>query len=127
MTVDLDNSKVFIANFQPNKDFSPAEEFGELVFMSRGFIDLKNLARTRSKIEQYLKVAAPTDFIILNGPAVVNALIIALWFNRFGYVNVLSWDPNKTGYIHNVVGISPEDQGIYLTSDKIKSDKVKKE
>lgn len=97
--------RVFIANLHPDKDFSPAEKFGELVYLTQSYVDLRNIDKLESQLNLYLKQARGSDFIILTGPSVLNALIVAILFNRFGYVNVLSWDGSKREYIHNVVRI----------------------
>lgn len=104
--MDEDKRTVYVSNFQPDKNFQSAEKFGEVVYMSKGFIDLKNITKVRKIFERWLEEATQEDYIILTGPAVINALVIMLWFNKFGYVNILSWDTRSPRYVHNVVGLS---------------------
>lgn len=103
--IEPDRPRVYIVNFQ-TKNFSSAKKFGELVFITQGFLDLTKIDELREKFSRYVELASPSDCLILNGPAVVNTLLTVLWFKKFGYLNILSWDGRSLNYSHNVVGVN---------------------
>lgn len=99
------NHKVFITNFQ-DMDFSPAEKFGELVFITKGYQYLGDLEKVRNQLSRYVDMSAPTDYLVLNGPSVIIAMLSVLWFVKHGYINMLAWDNATKSYKHFVVGIN---------------------
>jgi hypothetical protein len=105
MINQAEERRVYIVNFQ-TKNFNSAKKYGELVYITQGYLDLKKIDEYRSKLERYVDMASPTDSLILNGPAVINTLLTILWFRKFGYLNILSWDGRAFVYSHNVVGLS---------------------
>lgn len=99
--------KVYIANLHADKDFTPAEKFGEPIYLTQSFVDLRDIPKLEARLRLYLDKATPSDFVLLTGPSVLIAMIVAIMFERFGFVNVLSWDGAKREYIHNVVSCKP--------------------
>ncbi len=112
-------SKVYVANFQADRDFTQAEKFGEVVFITQGYLDLKKLDKFRLAFEEFLERADASDYIILTGPSVIKALVIVIWYAKFGYVNILSWNKRENIYIHNVVGL---DNGTKQSSAGVNKD-----
>ena len=102
-----DNPKVFIANFQ-DIDFTPAEAYGETVFITRGFQHLNDLEKIRSTLKRYVDTSAPSDFVVLNGPSVIVAQLALLWFAKHGYINVLTWNGSDKSYKHAVLTVPNE-------------------
>lgn len=95
---------VFIANFQ-NRDFSPAEKFGEAIFVTKGYVPLDDMTKVRNNLKKFVDLSSQHDYLILNGPSVVVTLLSLLWFTKHGYINVLSWDGKDNSYRHFVVGV----------------------
>ena len=96
--------KVFIANYQ-DKDFAPANEFGEPIFVTQCFVPLHNMTKVRSSLKKFVDLSSQHDYLILNGPSVIVLMLGLLWFAKHGYVNVLSWDNKNTRYRHFVLGL----------------------
>ena len=103
--VDRAINRVFVANFQ-EKSFEPAERFGEVIFITTGFVRLNDMEAVRAKIAKYVELSRPTDFVIFLGPSVINTMLAVLWFHKHGYINVLSWDNKRKDYNHFVVGVN---------------------
>lgn len=96
--------KVFVANYQ-DMDFTPAQQFGELVFITQGYIPLNDLEKVRAQIKKFVDLSSPSDYIIQNGPSVIVTLLAVLWFMKHGYINMLSWNSKTKSYKHFVVGV----------------------
>lgn len=97
-------SKVFVTNFQ-SRDYSSAEKYGELVFVTKGFIVLSDLEKIRKSLSRFIELSSADDYVILMGPSVIIAMFTVLWFAKHGYMNILSWDGKNNTYNHYVVGV----------------------
>lgn len=102
--------KVFITNFQ-DMDFSPAEAFGECVFITKGYQYLGDLEKIRNLLSRYVNMSSPNDYLVLNGPSVIIAMLSVLWFTKHGYINMLAWDNQSKSYKNFVVGIDKVNAG----------------
>ena len=98
------NRKVFIANYQ-DKDFSSADQFGEVVFVTKGFVPLHDMTKVRNGLKKFVDLSSQHDYLVINGPSVIVTLLSILWFTKHGYLNVLSWDGKTSSYRPFVVGI----------------------
>jgi hypothetical protein len=96
-------SRVFVTNFQ-ERDFGPADKFGETIFITRGYVPLRDIGALRNKLVAHIAYSKADDFIILTGPAVLIAMFTLLWTQKHGFMNVLSWNTRDKEYIHYVVG-----------------------
>lgn len=104
---DPKNSTVYVTQ-ETSHDFRPAEEFGDLVFLSSGrrddFHNVVNsdhnrrlLAHLRHGLRKY---NPDRDYIVLIGSPYVNAavmMILGAW--RFKTVRILRWDNRDLVYI----------------------------
>lgn len=102
--------KVFITNFQ-DKNFSPAKKYGEVIFVTKGFMPLDDMEDVRSSLSKYVELSSPQDFVILIGPSVIIAMFTVLWFQKHGFMNVLSWDNKNMAYRHFVIGVDSVTDG----------------
>ena len=80
---------VFVTNFQA-KNFTPAEKFGDIVFITKGFMPLDDMNLIRKKLEAYIDISDSSDFVILIGPTVILGMFTMLWAAKHGYMNLLS-------------------------------------
>ena len=81
-------TKVFIVNKAPH-DFRPAEQFGELVFLSEGPM---NKYHTNNIFRQFLdrmKDSSESDYIVLCSLSVMNAIACAIFSWKHGTLNLL--------------------------------------
>ena len=103
--VDRAINKVFVANFQ-EKSFTPAERYGEVIFVTTGFIPLYDMEAVRKKLAKFVELSSPSDYLILIGPSVICSMLSILWFSKHGFVNLLSWDGKRNDYNHFVLGVN---------------------
>lgn len=89
-------SKIFI----PNKgvhDYSNAERFGELVFMSTGKFRLLSIGRMFRTFEPFLKGSKPNDYILIAGSTVMNSIACSMFTKIHGKLNLLIFTLNRHG------------------------------
>lgn len=91
--------KVYVTNYNGNYDYSKAEEYGELIHMTQGFIPGSRYDSSMKTFENYAKTASDDDYLLLSGSNLVCALAVAAWLRHKGKVNLLqhgkSWDESK--------------------------------
>ncbi len=98
-------SNVFVTNYQ-ERDFGPADELGECIFITRAFVPLNNISALYTKLANHVAYSKPSDFAILTGPSVLIAIFTALWLQKHGFMNILSWNTRSKTYKHYVVSSS---------------------
>jgi len=99
-------SRVFVTQENPKLDYSAAEDYGDLVFLTKDdIVPVKNSLHNNSVIQQ-LKVGIDgldpvNDFIVITGSPLVSAIVFMLIGRRHRQVNVLKWS-NRDGIYQNV-------------------------
>lgn len=86
--------KVYIVN-KSSHDFSPAEKYGELIFLSEGSINryaTNNMHRIFSEI---LVDSSPEDYIVLCSLSVMNSIAGAIFAHKHGKLNLLLFKDGK--------------------------------
>jgi hypothetical protein len=96
------NNKVLVTNHS-GYPYEAAEKFGEIIFMTNGYIKLDDLDKIRSKLVQFIAQTEATDYLVLSGNNVLCALAVLAWKERHGYVNILHWASDRKDYIHYVI------------------------
>lgn len=89
--------RVYISNFGGH-DFSPAEKWGELQFITRGFISFQSLDRLKFQIAQGILDSSPDDYLLLSGTNIINVVAALLWFELHEKVNILNFDKTMNDY-----------------------------
>lgn len=87
--------KVFITNYNPAYDYSRADELGETVMMSSGFIPEYKLAALEATFTEYAKQAHISDYLLLSGSNIVSALAAAAWAKQGKAVTFLQHGRSK--------------------------------
>jgi hypothetical protein len=98
------NTKVFITQ-ETNYDFSPAEQFGEVVFLTHK--DLNNMrasqhndrvvAEIKDKLKHY---DSERDWIVVAGSPYISALVfMLLGHKKINSIKVLRWDNRDFRYV----------------------------
>lgn len=105
-------AKVYVTQ-ERDFDFSPAEQFGELVFMTAN--DFWNIKKSRhnddlvNELDRHLKEYKPADgdYLLLAGSTMVIATVFML-LGRYGYKNVsiLRWSNRDRVYEPAEINIS---------------------
>jgi hypothetical protein len=80
--------KVFVVNKSAH-DFKPAEEYGEVIFLSEGSM---NRYSTNSMIRQFKEIMEDSekgDYIVPCSLNVMNSIACAIFANKHGCLNLL--------------------------------------
>lgn len=81
--------KVFITNYNPEYDYSAAEDLGETVIMTRGHIPEYKLNSVQKTFEAYAQSAGPEDYLLLSGSNIVTAIAAYAWSKHSPSVSML--------------------------------------
>lgn len=93
----MSESTVWIVNYAGH-DHSTAEEFGELDFLTRGYVSMGSLDRLFYTVTEAIEKTKKEDYLLLSGLIVLNALATAVWLQRHGKVKLLLWDQKLGKY-----------------------------
>ncbi len=80
--------KIFVIN-KSNHDFSAAEKFGELIFMTEGKINRYSTNHMLRLFSEALKESKKDDYILLCSLNVMNSLACAVFAYIHGTINLL--------------------------------------
>ena len=94
--------KVFVSNFS-GYQYDKAEAYGDLIYMTHGFVPLNDLGEIRKKLVAFIEQSRQEDYLILSGHNLLCALISILWREKHGYVNILHYDKKADDYRHHVI------------------------
>lgn len=93
------NSVVFITNKSISHDYSAAEEFGALKFVTMGNYPIFKIDRLTEEVIESLLHSKPTDYLLLSGTAVVAGLCMMIWIELHGKAKILLWDRADSVYV----------------------------
>jgi len=94
---------IFVPNFVDTNDYTPAEEHGELVFMTKG-VNVLSAEALHKKFATYFADAKDGDLLLLSGSNLLCAVSYAEWCKRFPNERELLVHDRRTGYrIHKGV------------------------
>lgn len=94
--------KVYVPNRSAH-DFTPAETFGELVFLSEGLIDRFAINTTVRRFVEGTKDATAEDYILISSLNILNNVLTSIFAFRFGKVNFLLFKNGK--YIERCIDL----------------------
>lgn len=103
-------SRVWIVNFAGH-DYSDAERFGELDYITRGYISLGHLDRILYTVSESVAKTDESDWLLPSGLILLNALTAAVWLKKHGTLNLLVWD-QKTNCYRPMTISSPQIDGL---------------
>lgn len=103
-------ARVFVTQENPNLNYLPAEEFGEVVFLTRqDFSPVKNSLNNEALVEELrkkLKDFNPrSDYITISGSPVVAAAIFMIIREMTDTLNILRWSNRDHVYQPLVVTV----------------------
>lgn len=96
-------ARVFIIN-DAGHNYFDAERYGDIVVMTSGLIDKFAVTAMLRIFKGYLSTSAPSDFLLISGPTVMNAIACAEFAALHNRLNILTWKFEKDGndrYIHH--------------------------
>lgn len=106
---EIRHPKVYV----PNKsfhDFSDANRFGELVFLTEGVQDRFKINDLYRRIEGKLHNAGPGDYLLISGPSTVNAIAASILAYKFGRINYLVYDGAMARYVSRPIVLSQAEE-----------------
>lgn len=84
----MSRNKVFI----PNKsfhDFSEAEQFGEIVYITDGVISRLNVGQLEAAASSAMRDCNPSDYIVISSLPILVSIMTGIMAHKFGKVNFL--------------------------------------
>ena len=81
-------ANVYVVN-KSSHDFSPAEEYGELVFLSSGPMNRYSTNNMVREFSERMKNSSPGDYIVPCSLNVMNAIATAIFAHKHGTLNLL--------------------------------------
>ncbi len=94
-------AKVFVLQDNPYspKNFLPAEEFGELVFLFHHHISAHHVPRALSQLRDKLRGVERDDWLIPVGHPALILVVGHVWFDMTSSMNLLVWDQQLSRYV----------------------------
>jgi hypothetical protein len=80
-------------------DYTQAERFGNLVPITTGTVNPFNVDRQMVIAAAKLALADPEDYLLISGPQILNAVVVALWLEKFKVAKLLQWSSRKANYV----------------------------
>jgi len=100
------SNKIHVTNYNPAYDYSNAEQYGELIFMTKGYLPPSAHRKAEESFLAYATQASTDDYLMLSGSNIVCALALASWLSVFKSANLLyhvkgkgSGEANSPSYI----------------------------
>lgn len=87
-------NKVFVVN-KSSHDYSDAEQFGELHYLTEGRINLYDTSRILDSLWHTLKDSNKKNWLLQSGPTTVNVCAVAIMLELHGVVNLLIYKKGK--------------------------------
>ena len=91
-------AKVYIVN-NANHDYSKAEQYGELVYVTRGKLPIFKTSTVRVMLEKGLAEFTKDDYLLISGPAIVSVMAATVLYNKFDTVKFLVFDAKQQDYV----------------------------
>lgn len=91
-------AKVYIVN-NANHDYSKAEQYGELMYVTRGKVPIFKTSTVRAMLEKGLVEFTKDDYLLISGPAIVSVMAATVLYNKFDTVKFLVFDAKQQDYV----------------------------
>ena len=98
--------------YVPNKsfhDFSGATQFGELIFLTEGILPLHSVNTLYRTFDRELRESTPDDYLLVSGPAILNAIVASVLSMKHGSINFLLYDRKRNRYRHERISFQWSD------------------
>jgi len=91
-------AKVYVVN-NANYDYSKAEQYGELVYVTKGKLPIFRTSTVRAMLEKGLVKFTKDDYLLISGPAIVSVMAATILYNNFDTVKFLVFDAKQQDYV----------------------------
>ena len=101
----MDEKKVFVIN-RSSHDYSKAEEFGDLIYVTEGSINRFAVSKMYRIFESFVQTSKELDYVLLSGLTVMNVVFSSMFAARHQRLNLLIYKPDKRDpgrYIERIV------------------------
>ncbi len=92
-----------VLSAQSGHDFTPAAEYGELVYITKGLVPRYKTNTIYRQVAEALSEAHEEDYLVISSLAIISSLASAFLARRFGKVNYLLFRDGR--YVERVVDI----------------------
>lgn len=99
---DQRRTKVFVSN-KSFHNFSDAERFGELVYLTDGQVNRFEVNQLSRQIHEALADAQEHDWLLVTSLSVINSIASAFLARRFSQLNMLIYDIKTRKYVSRTV------------------------
>lgn len=82
------SKRVFIVN-KSTHDFSPAEQYGDLIFLSEGPMNRYATNNIFRSFKEVMNESSPSDYIVPCSLNVMNSIACAIFARKHGRLNLL--------------------------------------
>ena len=96
--------KVFIVN-QSCHDFSKAEKFGKLTFLSSGSVNRYATSKMFRAFEDEIKKSEKEDYILLSGMTIMSSIACAMFARKHKRLNLLLWKSRDKDYMERIINM----------------------
>lgn len=90
--------KVYVTNLA-GYDYSPAEIYGDMIYMSRGYIKPQDLNKQIIKVQAIISESERDDFLLLSGNNLICALALQHWMTIHNACQIIHWDSENKKYL----------------------------
>lgn len=97
-----DDKVVWLVN-KGGHDYSSLADFGRVIPITTGAVNPFNPDRLMVNIGHHLSMAKEVDYVAISGVPILNALVFAMWLERFGEANLLQWSVRAGAYVFTKV------------------------
>jgi hypothetical protein len=106
---EIRHPRVYVPN-RSFHDFSDANRFGELVYLTEGTQDRFKINDLYRRIGTKLEQAGPGDYLLISGPSTVNAIAASILAYKFGRINYLVYDGATARYVSRPIVLSQAEE-----------------
>lgn len=91
----MSKRKVYVIN-RSGHDYSKAEKYGEIIFLSKGSMDKYKVNTIARKFADVMKDSSPEDYLLLTGLTVMSVIAASIFANKHGRINLLIHRPDNS-------------------------------
>lgn len=89
----MERKRVFVIN-KSSHDYSQAELFGDLVFMTEGSLNKFATSKMFRIFEPFVESSGKFDYLLLSGLSVMCSVASAMFADKHGRLNLLIYKPD---------------------------------
>lgn len=89
-------AKVLVIN-KSCHDFSPAEQYGKLIYMSEGVLERFSTTKMFRTFKPFIDESTPDDLILVTGMTNMSVIVCSMFAHKHGRINLLLYKEQRTG------------------------------